>query len=145
MTRRRGSHPAPFLLPAKGDGMSIRGVRGAVTVDADTTAAILDATSELLQTLISANGIEEEDVASILFTTTHDLTACYPARAARDLGWTQVALMGFQEMDVPEGLKMCIRILLHWNTDKPQKDVIHVFLRGAVVLRPDLASENQQS
>lgn len=125
--------------------MRVQGVRGAITVEADTKEVILEATTELLQTLIAANGMEEEDVASILFTTTPDLTAWYPARAARDLGWTQAPLMGFQEMNVPDGLKLCIRVLIHWNTEKTQKEINHVFLRGAVVLRPDLASEKQQS
>lgn len=117
----------------------LRGARGAITVEADTTAAILEATTELLRTLIMTNGIREEDVASVLFTTTPDLTACYPARAARDLGWRQVALMGFQEMHVPDGLKLCIRVLIHWNTDTPQAGVRHAFLRGAAALRPDLS------
>lgn len=116
----------------------IRGVRGAITVDTDSEAAILEATTELLKMIIEANNMLEDDVASVLFTTTPDLTACYPAKAARDLGWQQVALMGFQEMNVPTGLKMCVRVLIHWNTPKAQRDIQHVFLRGAVALRPDL-------
>ena len=71
--------------------------------------------------LIEANGIDEDDVASVIFTTTPDLTAAYPAKAARDMGWTQVALMGCQEMDVPGGLPRCIRVLIHWNTPKAQR------------------------
>lgn len=120
----------------------IRGVRGAITVEEDSESAILVATTKLLKTIIEVNDMHEEDVASVLFTTTPDLTACYPAKAARDLGWQQVALMGFQEMYVPTGLKMCIRVLIHWNTPKSQDEIQHVFLRGAVVLRPDL--QNQQ-
>ncbi len=119
----------------------IRGVRGAITVETDSEAAILEATTELLKTIIEANTIFEDDVASVLFTTTPDLTACYPAKAARDLGWQQVALMGFQEMHVPTGLKMCIRVLIHWNTPKAQRNIQHVFLRGAAVLRPDLQAQ----
>jgi chorismate mutase len=115
-----------------------RGVRGAITADDDSAEAIWDATRELLRTLIEANAIEEDDVASVIFTTTPDLTAAYPAKAARDLGWTQVALMGCQEMNVPGGLSRCIRVLIHWNTAKPIHELRHIFLRGAVVLRPDL-------
>ncbi|MBL8133684.1 MAG: chorismate mutase [Anaerolineae bacterium] len=119
-------------------GMSFRGVRGAITIDEDSVEAILSATRELLTALIEANGIREEDVASAIFTTTPDLTAIYPARAARDLGWTQVALIGCQEMQVPGGLPRCIRVLIHWNTPKSNHELKHVFLRDAVHLRPDL-------
>lgn len=118
--------------------MMVRGVRGAITVEANTAPAILAATREVLQQLIELNGIQEDEVASILFTTTPDLSACYPAKAAREMGWRQVALMGFQEMDVPDGLKHCVRVLIHWNTEKPQHAIQHVFLGGAVALRPDL-------
>lgn len=117
--------------------MGCRGVRGATTATQDTSEAILDATRELLQALIDANGIHEDDVASAIFSTTPDLTAIYPARAARDLGWTQVALMGCQEMYVPGGVPRCIRILIHWNTMKTNVEMNHVFLREATALRPD--------
>ncbi|MCU0510941.1 MAG: chorismate mutase [Anaerolineae bacterium] len=123
----------------------LRGVRGAITVEEDTVAAILEATTFMLQTLMTANQIQEEDVASVLFTTTPDLTACYPAKAARDLGWKQVALMGFQEMHVPGGLPLCVRVLIHWNTPRPQQEVTHAFLRGAAVLRPDLQPAGAQA
>src|SRR5688572_28539241 len=108
--------------------MMIRGVRGAITVDADTTGDILEGTTEMLRALIDANSIDEEDVASVSFTTTPDLTACYPAKAARDMGWTQVALMAFAEMDVPGGLAKCVRVLIHWNTSKRQDELVHVFM-----------------
>lgn len=116
----------------------IRGVRGAITVETNSPEAILAAADELLKTMIGRNGIPENEVASILFTTTPELTAAYPAKAARLLGWTRTALMGFAEADVKDGLPMCIRVLIHWNTDKPLDDIRHVFLRGAVVLRPDI-------
>lgn len=122
----------------------MRGVRGAITIETNNAEAILSATTELLATLIKANNIQEEDVASILFTTTPDITACYPAKAARDMGWHSVALMGFQEMAVPNGLPMCIRLLIHWNTDKPMHAIQHAFMRGAVVLRPDIAKQTKQ-
>jgi chorismate mutase len=123
--------------------MMMRGVRGAITVDEDSAEAIWQGTRELLVALIEANGIEEEYVASVIFTTTPDLTAAFPAKAARDMGWTQTALMGMQEMDVPNGLKQCIRVLIHWNTDKRQDELQHVFLRGAVALRPDLSTDQK--
>lgn len=120
---------------------AMRGVRGATTTDEDSAEAIWAAAHELLVELIAANGIREEDVASVIFTTTPDLTAAYPARAARDLGWTQTALMGMQEMNVPDSLPRCIRVLIHWNTTRSQAEVRHVFLRGAVALRPDLSAQ----
>jgi len=120
--------------------MMIRGVRGAITVEKNTPEAILSATKELLRAMIEANAIEEEAVASVMFSSTPDLNAAYPARAARDLGWRQTALMGFQEMEVPDGLPRCIRILVHWNTEKVLADLNHIFLRDAAVLRPDLTA-----
>jgi chorismate mutase len=120
-----------------------RGVRGATTVDADDADAIVNATADLLRAIIEANGIEEEHVASVIFTTTPDLTAAYPARAARVVGWWQTALMGCQEMDVPSGLPKTIRVLIHWNTPKPLSEIIHVYMCGAEKLRPDLYPNNK--
>jgi len=117
----------------------IRGVRGATTVESNANEAILEATQELLGVMIERNGIVEEDVASVLFSATPELDDTFPAKAARDMGWTRTALMGFQEADVKHGLPMCIRILIHWNTAKSIDEVQHVFLRKAVALRPDLA------
>lgn len=117
----------------------LRGVRGAITVDANAPEVILAATAELLAAMIADNGIREEEVASVLFTTTPELTAAYPALAARQLGWTRTALMGFVEADIAGGLPMCIRVLIHWNTDKGIGEIRHSFLRGAVRLRPDLS------
>jgi chorismate mutase len=122
--------------------MKVRGVRGAITVETDTAEAIWSATGELLNALVTANDIQEDDVASIIFSTTPDLTACYPAREARRMGWHQTALMGFQEMDVPDGLKMCVRILIHWNTTKAQDEIVHCFMKGAAKLRPDLSDKS---
>ena len=121
--------------------MPCRGIRGATTVTANTREAILDATRELLAELVRANEIRPEDVASAYFTTTSELNAEFPAVAARNgLGWTNVALMCGHEMDVPGSLRMCLRILLHVNTERAQAEVCHVYLRGAAVLRPDLAT-----
>ncbi len=123
--------------------MLVRGVRGAITVDENSAEAILSATEEMLLWLIEANGIEEEDVASVLFTSTPDINAAFPAKAARNMGWRHVALMGFQEIDVPEGLKMCVRVLIHWNTTKSNHELKHAFLRGAMALRPDLVKKSK--
>lgn len=119
--------------------MPVRGIRGATTVEANTKEAILEAAGELLREIIRANDIKTEDVASAYFSTTTDLNAEFPAVVARrDFGWTNIALMCGHEMDVPGSLRMCLRILLHVNTETPQDKVCHVYLRGATVLRPDL-------
>jgi chorismate mutase len=115
----------------------LRGVRGATTVEANTREAILAAPRELLCLMIEANHMQPEDVASAIFTTTIDLNADYPALAARALGWHDVALLCMHEMNVPHGLPQCIRILLHWNTEVPAPDVKHVYIKGAINLRPD--------
>ncbi|MCY3799326.1 MAG: chorismate mutase [Chloroflexota bacterium] len=120
----------------------IRGVRGATTVERNSRRAIMDGTLELLQAMIETNGISEDEVASILFTATPGLDAAYPAAAARQLGWTRTALMGFQEAHVIDGLQQCVRVLIHWNTDKPMDAIQHVFLHGAVALRPDIAQND---
>ena len=125
--------------------MLVRGVRGAITVDENRAEVILSATEEMLVWLIEANGIKEEDVASALFTSTPDINAAFPAKAARNMGWRHVALMGFQEIDVPEGLKMCVRVLIHWNTDKSNHEIKHAFLRGAMALRPDLVKKSKNT
>jgi len=120
-----------------------RGVRGATTVEEDTREAILSATNELLSQMIEANGIHPDDVASAIFTTTPDLTAEYPALAARHLGWHAVALLCTHEMAVPHGLGRCIRILVHWNTDRSAAEIQHVYTKGAVNLRPDRVGNQQ--
>jgi len=120
-----------------------RGVRGAITVNDDNAELIIAAALDLLRAVIDANGIQEQDVASVFFTTTPDLTAAYPAAAARQLGWHQVALMGAQEMDNPNGLPRMLRVLIHWNTEKALGDIVHVYMRGAEKLRPDLYPDNK--
>lgn len=119
--------------------MACRGVRGATTVEADTREEILSATRQLLALMIRLNGIESADVASAIFSTTVDLNAEFPALAARQLGWVDPALLCSHELDVPGSLRRCIRILLHWNTEKPASEIQHVYIRGAVKLRPDLS------
>jgi chorismate mutase len=114
-----------------------RGIRGATTVDENTAEAILEGTRDLLSRLVEANDVKPEDVASAIFTTTPDLNAEYPALAARKMGWHDVALMCAHEMAVPHGLKMCVRVLIHWNTTRRADEIQHVYIRGAVNLRPD--------
>jgi chorismate mutase len=114
-----------------------RGIRGATTVEANTREAILEGTRELLQQIIDANELREEDVSSATFTTTPDLNAEFPAVAARQLGWHDAALMCGHEMAVPGALQRCIRILIHWNTPKSQAEIVHVYIKGAQNLRPE--------
>ncbi len=115
-----------------------RGVRGATTVEANTREDILTATRQLLALMIRQNEIQQEDVASVLFSLTHDLNAEFPALAARQLGWLEVPLLCTNELDVPGSLRQCVRILVNWNTVKAQKEIRHVYIKGAVKLRPDL-------
>jgi len=123
--------------------MFCRGVRGATTVDDDSAAAILAATQELLASIVQANDMATEQIASALFTVSGDLRAAFPAQAARQLGWQHVALLDAQEIPVPGSLPRCIRVLIHWNTDRPQDQIRHLYLRGAAALRPDLSSSTQ--
>lgn len=117
--------------------MMCRGVRGATIVEENTREAILAGTRELLLRMIDANGIDPDDVASAIFTTTADLNAEFPAVAARHLGWHDQALLCGHEMAVPNALDKCIRILIHWNTMKTPREINHVYINGAESLRPD--------
>ncbi len=117
--------------------IACRGVRGATTVEENSREAIIAGTRELLVALIEANAIRSTDVASAIFTTTADLTAEFPAVAARQLGWDDVALLCSHEMAVPGALPRCIRILIHWNTERRADEIVHVYVKGAENLRPD--------
>jgi chorismate mutase len=114
-----------------------RGIRGAITVPKNTKEAIIAATKELLQNMIKANEVDISDIACILFTTTSDLNAAFPAAAARALGWTRVPLLCGHEMNVPESLSGCLRVLVLFNTDKKNEDIVHVYLGGAETLRDE--------
>jgi chorismate mutase len=109
----------------------------------NTESDILAAAERLLSELISRNGIISDDIASAIFTTSPDLNAEYPAIAARKFGWSNVALLCGHEMDVPHGMQSCLRILIHWNTDKSSEDIVHVYLDETRSLRPDLYVEEQ--
>jgi chorismate mutase len=122
--------------------MPVRGLRGAIVATANTREAIRCATRELMLALVEANQLEPDDIASVIFTCTPDLTAEAPARTVRELGWGQVALMCVSEMDTPASLRYCIRVLIHWNTEKKAAEVRHVYLRDAAQLRPDWANHN---
>jgi chorismate mutase len=117
--------------------MPTRGVRGATTVSRDDAAAITERTLELLRVLIDANGLRPEELASAIFSVTQDLDAEFPALAVRELdGWGEVPLLCVREIPVPGSLGHCVRVLLHWNTERSQREVRHAFLRGARELRP---------
>ncbi|NUM47444.1 MAG: chorismate mutase [Anaerolineales bacterium] len=119
--------------------MTTRGIRGATQISEDSPDAILDATRELLSAILDANpALDTEDIASIFFTVTHDLNAAHPALAARQLGWVDVPLLCAQEIPVPNSMPRVVRVLIHWNTDRPQKEINHVYLGRAAALRPDL-------
>lgn len=122
--------------------MMVRAIRGATSVDEDTTEAILDSTSELIAEVLGRNDLTPDDLISIIFTATPDLTAEFPAVAARAAGLTTVPLICAAEIAVPQSLPMCIRLMLHCTlpADRP---VHHVYLRRARELRPDLADEPQ--
>jgi len=122
--------------------MICRGIRGATTVELNDREAILAATTELLHMLIERNDIKPEDVASAIFTLTEDLDAEFPALAARYLGWTEVALICMREIPVPGSLKFCIRILLHVNTNRSASEIQHVYIKGAVNLRPTFSAKS---
>ncbi len=118
--------------------MPVRGVRGATTVERNERGEILARTEELLRALVERNGIEVSDIVSALFSVTDDIDAEFPAVAARRLGWMYTPLMCTREIPVPGSLPLCVRVLLHVNSDRPQQDIIHLYLREARKLRPDL-------
>lgn len=118
--------------------MPCRGIRGATTADSNSREDMLTATRQMLALMIRRNGIESTDVASAVFSTTVDLDAEFPALAARQLGWLEVPLLCGHEIDVPGSIRRCIRVLVHWNTDKTQSEVVHVYIKEAERLRPDL-------
>ena len=121
--------------------MPTRGIRGAITVTADEPDLILQATRELLEEILAENeGMRPEEVASALFTVTDDLASTFPAQGARQMGWGSVPMLCAREIPVPESLPRVIRVLVHWNTDVPQNEITHIYLREAVRLRPDLVS-----
>ena len=122
--------------------MPVRGIRGATTAEANTAEAIMEATAELLQELSGANDLDPTEIASAFFTTTPDLDAEFPAHAARRLGWFNVPMLCGHDMEVqqpnPRGVAKCIRVLLMYNTPRPQSAMRFVYLRGAEAIKADL-------
>ena len=127
------------MKEAEWRGCRVRGIRGAVTVERDEGAAIVDATKRLLTAMIERNEVEIDDIASVLFSLTPDLRAVFPALGAREMGWTNVPMLHFCEIDVPGSLERVIRVLITSIPRERSMQSIHVYLDGAVVLRPDLA------
>jgi chorismate mutase len=119
--------------------VAVRAIRGATQVDADEREQVLEATRELVQTVMDRNGLVSEDLISILFTATPDLVSEFPALAARELGLGDVPLMCATEIAVPHALPRVLRLMAHVATDRPRAEVQHVYLRGAVALRKDIA------
>lgn len=119
--------------------MAMRAIRGATQADGDSREHILEATTELVGEVMARNELTTDDVISVLFTATPDLTAEFPALAARKLGFHDVPLLCASEISVPHALPRVIRLLAHVETDKPRSAVQHVYLRGATVLRLDIA------
>jgi chorismate mutase len=121
--------------------MPIRGIRGATTVAADEPDLILQATRELLEEILYENdSMQPDDIASAFFTVTEDLVSTFPAQAARQMGWSLVPMLCAREIPVTNSLPRVIRVLVHWNTELPQNEITHVYLRDAVKLRPDLVA-----
>jgi chorismate mutase len=122
--------------------MRCRGIRGATTVDDNTREDTLAAAKELLQEMVQANGVQEEEIACIFFTTTPDINGAFPAAAARELGLSQVPMLCGHEMNVPGSLPMCLRILILFNTEKQTEEIAHIYIKGARGLRS--GSGNQE-
>ena len=121
--------------------MTIRGIRGATTIEVDSKENVLSASCELLDAILESNpDLQPDDISSALFTVTDDIASAFPGSAARQLGWNLVPVICAREIPVPDSLPLCIRVLVHWNTEVEQSAIKHVYLRDAVVLRPDLVA-----
>ncbi|HVC14337.1 MAG TPA: chorismate mutase [Acidimicrobiales bacterium] len=117
---------------------SVRALRGATTVAEDTEAQVTERVQELLGAVMARNGLELDDVISVIFTATADVVSMFPATAARGVGFGAVPLLCASEIPVPGSMPHCIRVLLHVTTERPPADLRHVYLHGAQVLRDDL-------
>lgn len=119
--------------------MTVRGLRGATTIVSDEPEAVLTATENLAKAVAEANNVLPEDIISVLISTTLDIESTFPAKAVRSIdGWKYVPVICTHEMNVPGGLPLCIRILMHANCHTPQKEIVHIYQNDAVQLRPDL-------
>jgi len=124
-----------------GVALPVRAVRGATTIDDNTVREIVKETRHLLCIMIEENNINKDDIISIMFSATRDIDAAFPAAAAREIGLTDVALMCTNEMEVPGSLQKCIRVLMHINTEKTNKEIKYIYLKNAKALRPDLTGK----
>jgi len=124
--------------------VNLRAFRGAITIDSDTPKQITEHTTNLLQKMFERNSISDEQVVSIFFTVTSDIKSFPPAAAARSYGLTDVPLICAQEMELSGALSLCVRILLHCESNLSKSEIRHVFLRGAAKLRPDLAEPGDE-
>ena len=125
--------------------MKCRGIRGATTADANTKKCIFEATKELLQEMFRANSVDKDEVACIIFTTTKDLNAAFPATGARAMGLADIPLLCSQEIEVPRSLPSCIRILVLFNTNLKAAEVKHIYIKGAVDLKSDTINDKTGS
>lgn len=122
----------------------IRGMRGAITIERDEPELVWGETVKLVQEIVAQNDVKPEDIASIIISTTPDITSAFPARSVRMLdGWEYVPVMCMHEMNVEGALPLCIRVMLHVDTAIAQQDIAHVYLNDAVKLRPDLAAKQR--
>lgn len=120
----------------------IRGVRGATTIDRDEPELIYTETARLVKEIVKENNIQPEDIVSVILSTTPDIQSAFPAKAVRTMeGWQYVPTMCTHEMNVPGALPLCIRVLMHVNTNLSQQEIHHVYLNDAVKLRPDLVEK----
>jgi chorismate mutase len=116
----------------------VRGLRGATTVDEDTVEQVTVRSQELMRLIMERNDLAEEDIVSVLFTATGDVTSTFPATAVREIGFGAVPLLCAAEIPVPGSMPLCIRALLHVHTTRTKDEIHHVYLHGAQVLRDDL-------
>ncbi len=121
--------------------MLVRAVRGAITVEENSSESVISSTRALLEKIVEENRLEEDNIISVIFTATADLNSAFPAAAARELGWKHVPLMCAVEINVDGSLEKCVRIMMHVYTDKSPQQIKHVYLKGAKVLRPDIAGK----
>lgn len=124
--------------------MMMRGIRGAITVTADHPAEILSETRKLVLEMAKQNRVDPDQVASVVISTTTDISSAFPAKAVRTIeGWTYVPVMCTHEMSVPGSMPLCIRVMMHANTALGQKEITHIYMNDAVQLRPDLMKDSQ--
>jgi chorismate mutase len=123
--------------------MTVRGVRGATTIVEDREELIILETAKLVKKMTEVNEIQAEDIVSVILSATRDIKSAFPAKAVRSIeGWKYVPVMSTHEMDVPGSLPLCIRVMMHVNSSKTQKQIEHIYLNEAIKLRPDLVAKS---